>query len=414
MTRTLTALLLFVIQAWLVVKGLEVFGKDLNPFLLFADSMLLAIYFFYSILNGGTEVVNSRPKQLIGFVLGAFSIAALCWSLRSLFHEYPDAGQWSDVIPQLQTLYTRFANGTQPYHELEQYAWKPYPVYMPMHWLPVSIPLALGIDLRWVGILLVLISTGILAGWIWRNETNVPAKVLSLVLPSGVLLAYIREEPVGLGVSLETVVAAYYLLLAAGLASRNLVLTTTGTILCLLSRYTMVFWLPLFLVLLWFKVPKKTNVLVWLSIVLSVLLIYVLPFYANDPTILKNGLAYHNHCAVAEWVGMGDPPVSGTFEYGLYFAPYLKSLFTGDMTHRVFMDRVLQLLLMAGLTAVSLLMYRKWKHRMNIYDLGLGMLYLFMLFFYMFGPLLYAYYYIPLLMISAVMCGKIMLLRKQL
>jgi hypothetical protein len=86
-------------------------------------------------------------------------------------------------------------------------------------------------------------------------------------------------------------------------------------------------------------------------------------------------------------------------------------MFRGDMEQRVFQARIMQALLMIGLVVTGLVLYKKWRHKMDMYDLCLPMLYTFILFFYMFGVLTYKYYYIPLLMISAVLCGKMMLAR---
>ncbi|MEO6131870.1 MAG: hypothetical protein ABIQ02_08470, partial [Saprospiraceae bacterium] len=130
---------------------------------------------------------------------------------------------------------------------------------------------------------------------------------------------------------------------------------------------------------------------------------------ARDPSILSKGLAYHNAAVVEEWKGYGDPPVSYSMEQGIYFALQLKSWFTGEMTERVFKSRMLQGGLMLLLLVIGWLSWRRWRDRLHFGEYSLVMLYCFMLFFYCFGPLTYRYYLLVLLMISAVICGKIIL-----
>jgi hypothetical protein len=153
--------------------------------------------------------------------------------------------------------------------------------------------------------------------------------------------------------------------------------------------------------------PKRKSLTVWLTIMLSVVVIYIIPFYAKDPKILVNGLTYHNECAIGEWVGINGH--SATFSPGIYFGEYLRKMFSGDMEQRVFKTRILQALIMIALVISGLLLHKKWKHKMDMYDISLPMLYVFLLFFFMFGVLTYTYYFFPLLMLSGVLCGRIML-----
>ena len=66
------------------------------------------------------------------------------------FLETKPPDQWSDVIPQVQTLFDRFIRGEFPYKPINiaigSYVLQP--IYMPFQWLPVGIGLLFGIDLR--------------------------------------------------------------------------------------------------------------------------------------------------------------------------------------------------------------------------------------------------------------------------
>ncbi|MBN9483587.1 MAG: hypothetical protein J0H46_09555 [Bacteroidetes bacterium] len=336
-------------QCYTVADGKTLFGRDGTPFVLFFLSLCFPIWFLKSCKSPGKEPKSAINKTW-GFIAGVAGIGILVPSLSKMFSEFPDPGSYSDVIPQLDFMFTRFQQGLQPYEALPQLGWHPYPVYMTMHWLPLGIGYALHIDIRWVRILLLALASGL-----WGR-----------------------------------------------------------IILCLLSRYTMIFWLPLFAILLWMNKPPKVSVAVWASTAIAVILLYVVPFLAKDPQTLTKGIAYHNHCAIAEW-DLFDKKAGnfGTFAGGIYFAPYEWKLIPGDAEHKVFVSRSIQAVLMIGVVAWGLWYYRKNKKRFNFYDMSLAGLYLTVLFFYMFSPLLYKYYYIVLLCMSAVLTGKILMNNNQ-
>jgi hypothetical protein len=383
-----------------------------GPYFLFITSILLAATYFWLLLKQGKKNFEQATtvNKVIGFALGAATILITFGVIRKLFWDFPNPENISDVVPQIDVLYDRFVKGEMPYYPLEQFGWHPFPVYMPLHWLPLAVPKMLGIDIRWIGAFLLVLAVGYYGILVWRDKTTaIYSRVLALILPFIALQGYLQFGRLDLAVSFEIIIGAYYLLLAVGLAAGSLPITIAGIIVCMLSRYTMVFWVPLFAILLWFNQPRKYSFIAWGSVAAAFLVFYIIPFLIKEPSILANGVAYHNGCAVAEWVGYGEPPVSWTFTNGISFAPELRNAFSGDMEHRVFLCRALQAGMMLGLLGLGLLLYRIWKDRISYYDLSLGFLYLVLLCFFMFGPLTYKYYFFPLLMVSATMCAKMML-----
>ncbi len=349
-----------------------------------------------------------------GLIIALLSIM-LCYPVfKSNLHLYSDFSSMSDVLPQLISQYQAFSRGSFPYFPLMKYGWHPYPVYMPLHWLPIGLGTLLNIDPRWIGFIFIAVAAGIYGYYIGQKRIGLVKKVAAISFPAIILYLSLLLNGKDYACTFETVVAAYYLLLAAGLSQKNLVLTATGIICCLLSRYTLAFWLPLFLILLWFSTRLRNNILVWVSLILSVLFLYVLPFYAKDPSILSKGLGYHRFAVLGEWKGYAATPrTSYTFDSGINFALFFYKIFPGDMEHKVFLARVVQGTCMLLLFFSGLFMYNRWRKKISFYDFSLLMLYLFLLFFFMFGPLTYKYYYLPLMMISAVICSKIILLEKR-
>ena len=403
---------LVALQVYLTFNGVQHFEKYWSPVILFIVSISTAWVYLRVLLREKsmlpTTVIALAPRwqKALGALVGMVSVGLCYEELRKAFVRYVPH-DYSDVLPQIEMLYARFSTGVFPYSPVPMGNYSPYPVYMPLHWLPVGLPAAFGVDVRWVGFGLLVLAAG-LYGWlsVWGDQP-LWRQLAALVLPSLSLWGYILWGEMDLPVSLESVIAAYYLVLAVGLVSRRIGWVTAGIILCLLSRYTLVFWLPLFALLLWQNLPRRQNLVLWATVAASVFLVYVLPFYAQDPSILTKGVAYHNLAAVDEWRGYGDPPVSWTMERGVHFAAHLKEVLPGDARQQVLGARVVQALAMLSLLLMGWLGYRRWRNRINFNDFSLLMLYLFILFFYFFGPLTYRYYLIVLHTLAAVLCGQI-------
>jgi hypothetical protein len=305
------------------------------------------------------------------------------------------------VIRQLQALYDRSMRGEQPYYPVVPPSYAPFPVYMPLHWLPIGLAELCRIDLRVIGMLMLCLAIQLYCIYMVQRFETIWAKVLVIAMPIVILLSF-YFCPGDIVYVFETPVAAYYLLLALGLSCRNLAMTTIGIICCLLSRYTMVFWLPLFAVLLWVHAPRRQNFIVWGSVIAAVLLIYVIPFYLRAPSALLAGLRYHNHAAIDEWTHF-----STTFDLGINFAPHMRAVFTGDFAHRVWYARMVQGSAMIALLFGGLAAYSRVREKVNFYDFSLGMLYLVLLAFYIIGPLTYRYYLISLFFVAGMLCMKV-------
>lgn len=408
------AVLLFIAQIYLTFYGVEYFNKYWNPLVLFLVSLGIAVLFFVQRLR--QTPVPQQPLRALKpgiatlWVLGGMLSMLLGYEeLRKLFVQYADPGQYSDVLPQLEAQYHRFAAGEMPYAPVDLGYNAPYPVYMPMHWLPIGISEMLVIDSRWSGYILLVLAAGVYGYWVGRQPASVVARIGALLLPSLGLWGFILWGKLEVPVSFELVVAAYYLILAAGLLGRSLRWITIGVLLCLLSRYTLVFWLPLLAYILWQEYPRAANFRLWATVLAGVLLLYILPFYLRDPSILSTGIKYHNDGAVAQWIGQGDPPVSWSMEKGVYFGINMKMFFPGDAVQQVFLARVLQAGLMLALLAFGLWAYRRWKDRLDGFSLCIVLLYAVLGCFYFFSPMTFQYYLLVLFTMSAVVVGKILM-----
>ena len=412
MRNVIIGLALFLAQLLVCFLGTAVWGKWINPLVFLLVSMAIPFWYIQQLTQerAKSQATETAPgRWWIWALAGLFFMALPYEELRKSFVAFAVPRDYSDVIPQLETLYHRFRDGIFPYAPVDMGTYQPYPVYMPLHWLPIAITDWLGIDSRWLGYGFLGLAAAVFSFAIAKNTQHWIPRVMSALLPSLAMWAYILWGGMDIPVSHELIIAAYYLLLATGLLLRNPWVTGLALIACILSRYTLAFWLPLFALLMWFYAPKKQSFATWGAVLTAFLLLYFIPFYLKDTSILSTGIAYHNHAAIDEWKGYGEPPVSWSFERGIYFAPHLKALFSGDMAHRVTMSRVVQGSLMLVLCFGGFFFYqRRWRSKMEWHDYSLLMLYLIIASFYFFGPLTYRYYLIVLFMLSAALIARVL------
>ncbi|MBK6929615.1 MAG: hypothetical protein IPH12_01670 [Saprospirales bacterium] len=407
-------LLFFLAQIYLTFNGLDYFSKYANPLALFLVSMAIALLYFYQQLQapagGASRLLPLRAAPALLWALaGALTMVSGYEELRKLLVMYPNPGQYSDVLPQLEAQYHRFSRGEMPYAPVDLGYNAPYPVYMPLHWLPVGLSAGLGIDSRWAGYGLLVLAAGVYGYWIGRQNAPLAGRAAALFLPALGLWGFILWGRLELPVSFETVVAAYYLVLVAGLLGRHTGWITVGLIACLLSRYTLIFWLPLLGYVLWTEQPRRVSARLWRNVALGILLLYVLPFLLRDPGIFATGIKYHNDGAVAQWIGQGDPPVSWSMEKGVYFGINMKRWLPGDGAQQVLLARAVQAAVMLLLLGFGFWACRRWKDQLDGYSLCLVMLYAMVGCFYFFSPMTFQYYYLVLFMLSAAAVAKMLI-----
>jgi hypothetical protein len=406
---TLRAFALFLAQIILALRGTTIFQKEANPFALLLVSSLLVATCFQA-LKRPQGVEGTRQKSAyapwLHALAGMLGLFTAYEELRKIWAKYPEPGKISDVLPQLETMCSRFfGTGEFPYQIVKLPTHEPYPVYMPLHWGPIQISHALGIDVRWSGMVMLLTAVGIAGYWLSKSA---PAAPLRRSVPAMLLFAlpvwgFVFWAKIDIAVSLEGVVAAWYVLLAAGLATRQHVLITIGLVGALLSRYTLLFWVPFFAILLWLNAPRKHSYWIWGSALLAGLAIFVVPFWAKDPSIVSKILAYYSGCSEGSWLR----PDEYTFKDGLSLNIHLRQWLPGAPADNLPLAHYPQIGLQLLLGTLGVYFYqRKWRHTIDVYTFVLLLLALMIPAFYIFSPMLFKYYLLMPLSVSAVLVIK--------
>ncbi len=316
----------------------------------------------------------------------------------------PDASG-SDVIPALMFYVTRFVNGEYPYTPIHGTHWHHtvIPNYLPMQWLPYSVAEWLGIDYRWIPALALL---AILVVYYRKLMKAPPVSRFSFallwLLPVVLLVYYIRANQVDLQVTVEGLMAAFYLLVGFALIKGKLRWIAAAVLLCLLSRFSLVLWLPLFLLILLASRGFKTALYFGLALCAGFLLVYG-PFLIKDPDIFTKGFDYYTLAAGGEWtIKPWQEGENALYPYhldkGMGFAVYFYKYAAGDYLQKLEVARQAHLLGALATTAILALVF--WFNRKKVHPMvfALASLKIYLAVFYSLIQVPYFYLYtVPLL-----------------
>ena len=189
-------------------------------------------------MNLKFENNNKYLNHLIFFVLSVVLIIMSSY----IFKEFPIDANASDIVPSLQIYIERFFNGEFPYSPIQFSSWTVYPNYFVLRWIPFIIPEFLHIDYRFLPLVLFL---GLI--WIIRIKDKVQKfdalYYITYLLPYFLLFLILKFQKDEFALSAELLIVFYYFIFIISLKNRKTYIVAFGISLCLLSRYTILYWL---------------------------------------------------------------------------------------------------------------------------------------------------------------------------
>lgn len=270
-------------------------------------------YFVCSLLIGllpiwqfkGKQVMKSLSNPKLKFwlpVIFSFGLVLVFFIYKDnyLFKTIPIDPKLSDVIPTIQVLVERFLNREMVYKPIEQFGYHLSVTYLPLQW-GVYIPAGyFHFDYRWVTFAIWSIGCLWLIIRCFRlNQPIYQALIPLLLVGVYFLILYKRSGVVSYVV--ETMVAAYYIILIATLNQKNAILQGIGIVLCLLSRFSLVIWLPLWAFVLFISNNRKQLCITMVTVFALVMLLYVIPFLSKDWHSFFDALKTYSGAALGEW-----------------------------------------------------------------------------------------------------------------
>jgi hypothetical protein len=316
----------------------------------------------------------------------------------------------SDIIMQISVLVKRFLGHEQPYAPIHFQGYDLFPTYLPLQWLPYTITELAHKDYRWVPTLaLWLAATWFFVRQIRTSGAGVPiwARLLLPVWPLVAWYTAIMDFNPMFKLTVEALIASYYLIVAVSIGGRRTVPLALSIAACMLSRYSIVFWVPLCLVTLYLSGQRRQAIGIAATLAVAFVVLYWLPFMRHDPQIFLKGYAYHSKAAVLEWQRDIDMLHSKFYLHnGLGFTSWALRFLPGDLAHVVSTYRMLHLVL-CTLTIGGLLVYYL-RHRATV-TLPVFLLFSFKIYlavFYSFIQIPYKYLFLVPIIVTSVLLAN--------
>lgn len=218
--------------------------------------------------------------HLAAIVIAVVLLGTFAWFGYQRMLQEPLSYEAADMLPIIKVMNERMLSGelSKVYEPIPAIWNGATPIYLPAMWMPFAIPVALHVDPRWLTVVCLFIVYLLLLYQLRFSRKE------WMLLSVGILLAawlFTDEIPGLLPFSEEGIVVLYYSLLVVALQRKNAKAIGILIALCLLSRYTLIGWLPAYLVwLLWNRRFKQLRVSA-LAGSITVLLL-VLPFRVSD------------------------------------------------------------------------------------------------------------------------------------
>lgn len=353
----------YLVELLLLTRFIGVFGPYVSPLIFFLSSMVIGIVGIrMAFLKGGSLFttsgqiktlrqgqmsVSSAYSKLPGDITLIICLAVSSVLIFTLVKQHPVDVNHSDIIPQTQVLVGRFLHKQFPYAIISNWGYDLFPTYEPFQWLPYIIAENMRLDYRLFGFAFLLFVCILYFSYFRKKLSGTTISLMLALFFLPVLFIFYFQSSVYYN-SLENLIVGYYLLLAFAIFTDSIFLIGVALMLCLLSRYSLILWLPLFLFVIFRSKSRKQAFLVFAIFSMGFLVFYFLPFLSKDATIFMKGYQYHSAAALAEWNAQswqqpGDKPFQ--LFRGLGFAGFFYDQSSGTIEEKLYKYRIVHLAL---------------------------------------------------------------------
>ncbi|MEZ4686338.1 MAG: hypothetical protein R3B47_09800 [Bacteroidia bacterium] len=267
---------------------------------------------------------------LVAIIFISGSLYTLDWS-RDLWREHPVAVSESDVLPSVQLFAQRAmggADGQPVYAAYDGFGYRLDPTYLPFQWLPFVVTEKLGLDPRWMPILIWIGGLAFFMYYLARSKLSIIWTLGIALIPFWILELIKNDQPQMLYLTIELMDVGYYLFLAWALVKGNIWAKGWGFILTVMSRFSLIFWAPFYFLGLFFGKSKGYAIRLGLIVLAGVVLIYIIPFLSKDWESFQRGQGHYTRAAIGAWsTSWDDNPIPSDLRHGQGLAIHF---FKGD------------------------------------------------------------------------------------
>jgi hypothetical protein len=315
-------------------------------------------------------------------------------SLSALYKVFPVDKHLADMIPTMQIACKRILHGQKVYAPVPEINPTAVVPYFPLMWgafLPSEI---FGFDPRWTTVAALFAGIFLIALRFAKPRLHIP--LLPLII-SGVSLFlllnfFLVHYHNFWGLTEEALVAGYYLFLGFCLLRKNYWLTGIALACCVLSRYSLAFWIPVYFGYVFLTQKRSDFFKLLIAFGALVLGLFIIPFFAADPAyFLKAQSKYESSFG---WFWTEFHLVQNT-----YYSVGLYKFFTIDQIP-LMMKLYTTTSFLAPLVFLLVGYRLQKKYGSDERYLAIGSLQINLVFFYNFFPGAYFYLFFPLTILS--------------
>jgi hypothetical protein len=400
---------IWVAVGFLLELGVFTFFRDEHryyslPFIWFFGGLITSIGIYLQSKKATIHVSEPTKSSLYEGVLFLPLVLLFTYALSKLVIAHPLDPNNSDVIPTIKIMAQRILRFEYPYAMVD-YGWSFVPTYLPMKFLPFTIAELLKIDYRIFAFIIFVITTFMIAIKFGGNK-SFTEKIITLALPIVSLMLILKfNDPIFIH-SVELLDAAYIAILVYGIFSNNMLIIVFGIVSCLLSRYGIVVWLPIYALLYLLREDKKATIKIILWSVVGVTALYVVPFMWKDPLMFLKSVKTYDKMAIPQWdivadwyAHIGKPY---TLAQGFSFAIHFRDWMDGDTATKIFWMKVCQFTLVVLSLVFCIWWYLRSKSKIDNRLYTLFTLKVFMTLFYGFLYVPYSYLFLLPLTVSII------------
>lgn len=389
---------LLVAEFWLFTWGRGSLGDYASGIALTLCG-LLACLGTYLVVRGqqwSGQAPIGAPSKSAGRAMALATFAGLVacsWKHTNTIRHFVISIGSSDIIPALSIYPRRLMAGEVVYTPFtDELGYFALPTYLPATWGPYLVPEVLGLDYRWMAFGLLLLG---IASYLWlvrRLRLSTVASAGLALLPFALTFAIQRTEEAMFGYTVEEMIAGYYFLLITGLLAGKRWLLVLGLVLCLLSRFSLVLWVPFLFGLMYLADGRRAALAVAGLVAAGVVAVYVVPFMSQDWTMFFKVQQSYTTVAVGEWTHLNERGLP----YHLYNGVGLGNLFyhylTGPLLDRIILLKRLHILALLGtLLGATLVYWREPQPRTDYRVFSVLVLKFYLVLFYALLQVPYAY-----------------------
>ncbi len=343
-------------------------------------------------ISGSSRLQKFLPA-LFYLLLGGLLVYHVIF-LSSLYKRWAIDAQLADMIPVIQLACKRLLHGLPVYAPMDEIKPGEWNAYLPMMWAPFLPAELFGFDPRWVTLAALFLALAITATPLLKAQKKIPLIPLCIAAVSLFLLLnyFLMKYPGFWAMTQEGVVAGFYMLLAFGLLRQNPYIIGLGMACCLLSRYTLLFWIPVYLGYLFFTAERSFFIKLFLTFSGLMLALFVIPYFIWAPAYFIS-LPAHQAGGFAWFWESYHIPARQYHNVGLFKFFAIEQVST--MTWWEVIGGFSAPLLFIALT-------HRWlkNNTTALRFIGFGSLKISLIFFYNFIPTPYMYLFFPVTLLS--------------